>query len=181
MLSASRRRICGPKVKTGCQTCKIRRVKCDEAKPSCQRCVPTGRKCDGYAADLKRFRPEVQGGLDIQRLHTLLPGTVEERRGFQCFISNTATDLSGYFDAFFCEYLILQASATEPSLRHTIVGLGTLHEEFSDRTVDLATKCDEARSGFGFATNQFSKAISHLRRPLAAGKQKPLTAMMSIC
>ncbi|KAL2807765.1 hypothetical protein BJX63DRAFT_60948 [Aspergillus granulosus] len=38
------------KVRTGCITCKIRRVKCDEGKPSCSRCVSTGRKCDGYAS-----------------------------------------------------------------------------------------------------------------------------------
>ncbi|EXJ82479.1 hypothetical protein A1O3_06292 [Capronia epimyces CBS 606.96] len=36
------------KVKTGCRTCKIRRVKCDEARPSCHRCLSTGRVCDGY-------------------------------------------------------------------------------------------------------------------------------------
>ncbi|CZT51872.1 uncharacterized protein RSE6_13084 [Rhynchosporium secalis] len=38
-----------PKVKTGCQTCKIRRVKCDETKPSCIRCVRFGHICDGYS------------------------------------------------------------------------------------------------------------------------------------
>ncbi|CAG9990237.1 unnamed protein product [Clonostachys byssicola] len=37
------------KVKTGCLTCKIRRVRCDQQKPACNRCVSTGRKCDGYA------------------------------------------------------------------------------------------------------------------------------------
>ncbi|KAB8297250.1 hypothetical protein EYC80_002617 [Monilinia laxa] len=176
---APRRRRCGPKVKTGCQTCKIRRVKCDETKPSCQRCVSTGRRCDGYATDPKRLSPEVQSVLEIQRIPTLLPGTVEERRGFQYFASNTATELSGYFDSSFWEHLILQASVAEPSLRHAIVGLGTLHENFSDRRLDLATKCDAARSGFGFATDQYSKAISHLRRSLAAGRQKPLTSLMS--
>lgn len=39
-----------PKVKTGCQTCKIRRVKCDETKPSCLRCVRFGHQCDGYSS-----------------------------------------------------------------------------------------------------------------------------------
>ncbi|KAF7879166.1 hypothetical protein EAF04_000365 [Stromatinia cepivora] len=171
-----RRRRCGPKVKTGCQTCKIRRVKCDEAKPSCERCVSTGRKCDGY---IRRLSPEIQSTSDIQRLPTFLPGTVDERRGFQYFVSNTATELSGYFDTSFWERLILQASVVDPSLRHAIIGLGALHEEFSDRRLDLATKCDAARSSFGFATNQYAKAISHLRRSLAAGEQKPLTALMS--
>ncbi|KAF7934218.1 uncharacterized protein EAE97_008578 [Botrytis byssoidea] len=177
MIPRSRR--CGPKVKTGCQTCKIRRVKCDEAKPSCERCVSTGRKCDGYSTDLKRLSPEIQTLTDIQRVPTSLPGTVNERRGFQYFVSNTATELSGYFDPSFWNHLILQASSVDPSLRHAIIGLGTLHEDFSNRRLDLATKCDAARSGFGFATSQYTKAISHLRRSLAAGKQKPLTALMS--
>ncbi|KAF2176198.1 hypothetical protein K469DRAFT_36275 [Zopfia rhizophila CBS 207.26] len=37
-----------PKTRSGCITCKIRRIKCDEAKPSCHKCTSTGRKCDGY-------------------------------------------------------------------------------------------------------------------------------------
>ncbi|KAA8568375.1 hypothetical protein EYC84_007411 [Monilinia fructicola] len=121
IIPAPRRRKGGPKVKTGCQTCKIRRVKCDEAKPSCKRCVSTGRRCDGYATDLKRLSPEVQSVSEIQRIPTLLPGTVEERRAFQYFVSNTATELSGYFDSSFWEHLILQASVTEPSLRYAIL------------------------------------------------------------
>ncbi|KAJ3490519.1 hypothetical protein NLG97_g5765 [Lecanicillium saksenae] len=36
------------KVKTGCLTCRTRRVKCDEAKPACQRCLKSGHKCRGY-------------------------------------------------------------------------------------------------------------------------------------
>lgn len=37
-----------PKVRTGCVTCKIRHVKCDELKPSCQRCMTAGITCEGY-------------------------------------------------------------------------------------------------------------------------------------
>ncbi|KAL6247516.1 hypothetical protein RBB50_005862 [Rhinocladiella similis] len=36
------------KVKTGCRTCKVRKVKCDESRPACRRCLQTGRVCDGY-------------------------------------------------------------------------------------------------------------------------------------
>ncbi|KAI4722392.1 hypothetical protein E4T48_01332 [Aureobasidium sp. EXF-10727] len=42
------------KVRTGCITCKIRKVKCDEEKPFCKRCTDTGRNCDGYAAQPER-------------------------------------------------------------------------------------------------------------------------------
>ncbi|KAG5370228.1 Transcriptional regulatory protein [Yarrowia sp. C11] len=32
--------------KTGCLTCRRRRVKCDEARPTCLNCIKAGRKCD---------------------------------------------------------------------------------------------------------------------------------------
>ncbi|KAL2829505.1 hypothetical protein BDW59DRAFT_142169 [Aspergillus cavernicola] len=44
------------RVKSGCITCRIRRVKCDEGKPDCGRCRSTGRKCDGYT------HPPLAGG-----------------------------------------------------------------------------------------------------------------------
>ncbi|RDW88439.1 hypothetical protein BP6252_00471 [Coleophoma cylindrospora] len=44
------RRASKPKVKTGCNNCKNRRVKCDETRPQCQKCVKSGRRCDGYPA-----------------------------------------------------------------------------------------------------------------------------------
>ena len=37
-----------PKVRTGCKTCKRRRVKCDEKKPICVRCDKLGLTCEGY-------------------------------------------------------------------------------------------------------------------------------------
>jgi hypothetical protein len=44
------RRASRPKVKTGCNNCKTRRVKCDETRPQCTKCVRSGRHCDGYPA-----------------------------------------------------------------------------------------------------------------------------------
>ncbi|OAA69829.1 C6 zinc finger domain protein [Cordyceps fumosorosea ARSEF 2679] len=44
-----RRKRWAPKVKTGCITCRVRRVKCDETKPHCKRCTAYGYVCDGYA------------------------------------------------------------------------------------------------------------------------------------
>ncbi|RDW84877.1 hypothetical protein BP6252_02467 [Coleophoma cylindrospora] len=39
------------KVRTGCITCKIRRVKCDERKDGCLRCEKFGTQCDGYVSE----------------------------------------------------------------------------------------------------------------------------------
>jgi hypothetical protein len=121
----------------------------------------------------------VRGESIIKQVSTHLPGTMEERRGFQYFVTSTAVELSGYFDSSFWEQLILQASVAEPALRHAVIGLGALHEDFSNRYLDMATKCDAARTGFGFATGQYTKAIGHLRRSLSSRQQKPLTALMS--
>ena len=35
--------------KTGCLTCRTRRVKCDERKPDCERCEAANVECAGYA------------------------------------------------------------------------------------------------------------------------------------
>ncbi|KAJ0163830.1 putative transcriptional regulatory protein C15D4.02 [Colletotrichum tanaceti] len=43
-----RKRASRPKVRSGCLTCKTRRVKCDERKPTCARCEKADVECDGY-------------------------------------------------------------------------------------------------------------------------------------
>ncbi|KAK2025647.1 hypothetical protein LX32DRAFT_675222 [Colletotrichum zoysiae] len=45
---AKKTRASKPKVRTGCKTCKVRRVKCDEARPTCERCRKARIDCDGY-------------------------------------------------------------------------------------------------------------------------------------
>ncbi|KAM7212329.1 fungal transcriptional regulatory-like protein [Rhypophila decipiens] len=36
------------RTKTGCLTCRKRRIKCDEGKPTCGNCIKSKRQCDGY-------------------------------------------------------------------------------------------------------------------------------------
>ncbi|KAI0133948.1 hypothetical protein BJ170DRAFT_575586 [Xylariales sp. AK1849] len=45
-----RKRAYRPKTRLGCLTCKIRRVKCDEAQPACLRCTSTHRNMQGHQA-----------------------------------------------------------------------------------------------------------------------------------
>ncbi|RDL42375.1 uncharacterized protein BP5553_02354 [Venustampulla echinocandica] len=58
MSQAKKPRASRPKVKTGCVTCKARRVKCDEAKPHCLRCSNFGRICGGYPSNEDNPRPK---------------------------------------------------------------------------------------------------------------------------
>lgn len=45
--SPQRQRCWAARVRTGCATCRQRRVKCDEHKPACHRCFIAQRKCHG--------------------------------------------------------------------------------------------------------------------------------------
>jgi hypothetical protein len=61
-------------------------------------------------------------------------------------------------------------------LRHAIIGIGALHEEFVNGNLKYDV---ENGKEYAFAVNQYTKAIGHLRRSLATGRQAPLTALMS--
>ncbi|TQN68335.1 Aspercryptin biosynthesis cluster-specific transcription regulator atnN [Colletotrichum shisoi] len=52
-----RARTSKPKVKTGCNNCKQRRIKCDETRPSCSQCVRSKKICTGYPPPSRSARP----------------------------------------------------------------------------------------------------------------------------
>ncbi|KAL2075090.1 hypothetical protein VTL71DRAFT_32 [Oculimacula yallundae] len=63
------RRASRPKVKTGCNNCKIRRVKCDETRPQCLKCVRSNRQCEGYPA----YKRTVESAIPIAPRPEILP------------------------------------------------------------------------------------------------------------
>ncbi|KAF5008251.1 hypothetical protein FDECE_5449 [Fusarium decemcellulare] len=121
------------KVRTGCLTCKARKVKCDEAKPKCNRCVTTGRKCDGY---LPQKQEEQRPWHNNQ--HQLLanpsrtfPGveTRDEGRALQYFREIAGPYLSGPTDRYFWTHLVMQFANFEPAVRHSVVAISSLYEQ----------------------------------------------------
>ncbi|KAG8159714.1 hypothetical protein KVR01_010351 [Diaporthe batatas] len=52
-----RARTSKPKVKTGCNNCKQRRIKCDEKRPACTQCVRSKKECSGYPPPPRSARP----------------------------------------------------------------------------------------------------------------------------
>jgi len=160
-------------------TFRVRRIKCDEARPSCQRCSTTGRKCDGYSSDITISSQTPKNSIDfIQRISVHIPGNTEEKRGFDFFLRNTAAELSGYYDSSFWANLILAASAQKPSLRHAVIAIGALHEDFSQKMLVPSTSSAEDQKP-QFALNQYAKSMGALRRSLSSGNEEPLTALMS--
>ncbi|KAI0126276.1 hypothetical protein BJ170DRAFT_628294 [Xylariales sp. AK1849] len=141
------------KVKTGCHTCKIRKVKCDEAKPECSRCTSTGRKCDGYAV---RLEP----GLTWYRPNHLFQSVDQplEGRALQFFCEKVGPSLSGPLDPYFWTHLVLQFSNFEPAVRHSIISISSLYEDFN-----AGRKQKKQLQAKDFALRHYNAAIENLR------------------
>ncbi|OTA56587.1 hypothetical protein K449DRAFT_387321 [Hypoxylon sp. EC38] len=156
-----------PKVRTGCLTCKVRKVKCDEGKPNCRRCVSTGRKCDGYAL------PPSSSGLSWHRPRHLFPNVddVSERRALQFFCKAAGPSLSGPMDPYFWTHLVIQFSTFEPAVRHSVVAISSLYEQMHANPRSVHLLADNR-----LALYHYNSAI----RELKSKENEPLVLLVCI-
>ncbi|OLN91666.1 Transcriptional regulatory protein moc3-like protein 4 [Colletotrichum chlorophyti] len=142
------------KVRTGCITCKLRRVKCDEARPSCNRCTSTGRKCDGYA------KPP-NGSYSWSQLLWITPPPTQtasqaDLRALSFFHNVVAPGLTGPMDNYFWTHLVSQVSHQEEAAKHAALAISSLYENFKEDPLD--------RSGVrnAFAMAHYNQALKCL-------------------
>ncbi|KAJ5090494.1 hypothetical protein N7532_009178 [Penicillium argentinense] len=189
-------------VKTGCKTCKTRRVKCDEKKPACHRCLSTGRVCDGYgiwggggtpysaySSTTTTTRP---GSAGITQPHTTKSLSIyntpvptgsltnEEQSSFDWFMRKTSTKFAGLFTSQFWEMLIFQASAQEPAVRHAVVALSAAHRADLARALPAMYTAGAGMEEI-FILSQYNKAIRHLRLVKAATSSKAIRVALITC
>ncbi|KAH7142616.1 hypothetical protein B0J13DRAFT_555869 [Dactylonectria estremocensis] len=125
-LALKRTRESTSKVRTGCSTCKTRRVKCDEAKPICRRCAVKGRKCEYNIARAPPPRNVITVYLPPTRSQ---PVFFVNDRGLDFFHQNLAAKLDGQFDSKFWSKLVLQLSHSEPSIRHAVSAISVIYQD----------------------------------------------------
>ncbi|CZR62988.1 uncharacterized protein PAC_12885 [Phialocephala subalpina] len=194
-----------PKTRTGCITCKIRRIKCDEGKPACKRCIITGRQCDGYRqpsqlkgtasrpqqnAKLRPATAAVQLHLVIKFNHRLPPQfsdytdvTMCERRSLEYFRCRTADVLSRWVVESFWKYQLPQTAHSEPATRHAMIALAGMHEgvellrEASPN--DPRISSDMTASRLQYARHHYNIAVSELARALRERNDSEEVALMS--
>ncbi|KAK6614767.1 C6 zinc finger domain protein [Botrytis cinerea] len=189
----------GPRSKTGCSTCKQRRVKCDETKPQCIRCQNLGRECGGYA-------PEQIEDVSKQNANALVPihprpmsvmsytpsvaihGDQFERRYFQRFCEKTAAEICGSFDPTFWTEKVPQLCHQDAPIRYATIALGALAKslEITSSPTRLSL------SGFPqvdhhnldehhrFALREYSRAIASLRIILSDGRRHLRTSLTAL-
>ncbi|RVX73733.1 hypothetical protein B0A52_02623 [Exophiala mesophila] len=142
------------KVKTGCMTCRKRRIKCDEGKPACRQCTSSLRKCEGYqppqtwlfvsrkTATTNKANPDqdeksaVVTQTEVPQLlsppSTLSPlsalGDSDDQRSFQYWIEKGAPLFSCYFGYYFWTYTLPKLSIAEPAVTNLLLATASLCE-----------------------------------------------------
>ncbi|KAK4450032.1 hypothetical protein QBC34DRAFT_272075, partial [Podospora aff. communis PSN243] len=151
------------KVKTGCYTCKKRKVKCDETKPHCLRCTKTQRKCDGYTptpAGLASY-----SWSDLLDKHPILPALTTRRntpdgRALEFYHLVVAPALSRFPGDDFWTRMVAQASLQEPAVHHAVVAISSLYELVDRGPCDEVIASDKGR----YAVVHYNRALQSLRQ-----------------
>ncbi|KAJ5635608.1 uncharacterized protein N7484_008921 [Penicillium longicatenatum] len=114
-----------PKVRTGCATCKIRRVKCDEQRPKCLRCSSTGRSCPGYPQAVN-CQPKIK----VYNIPFKVPGSRTDRELLHYYCSEAAESFSRFSENTLWRHLIMQRSQDQPVIRNSLVALSCLYRDY---------------------------------------------------
>lgn len=110
------KRVRHPKVRTGCRTCKRRRLKCDEQKPRCDRCLKSGWECEGYRnVQTWLFHPQTPGP----------SAQLEDEETLQYFLNTGSIALKGYCASVrpFCISLAAQLGHQYPAVRSALLSI----------------------------------------------------------
>ncbi|KAH6991745.1 hypothetical protein EDB82DRAFT_544641 [Fusarium venenatum] len=130
-----------PKVRSGCLTCKKRRVKCDEGKPICDRCAHGDFVCDGYETALSvagystvLWTPvQTSRGSHPPLAPPVIPGLTSQSVPYlDAFRYQIAPELSGSFYMDFCQGSILVGAHQDGSIRQLVLALGALTLAIAD-------------------------------------------------
>ncbi|CAD6444612.1 b9c52581-77ad-4055-957e-2b75baf17bcb [Sclerotinia trifoliorum] len=185
--TSKKTRACRQKSKTGCTTCKIRRVKCDETKPSCMRCKNFGRKCDGYEYNPKDkpawlMGPTISTGISQEVIETpsvAIPPTIsvidfgneQEAQYFDFFCKETVFELAGGSEKKLFNVIILQACHTDTSVRHAVTAIAALSKAMkaskyldqSEGEAGFQRISDQVEMHHRYALKQYGKSLRYLR------------------
>ncbi|KAK0120067.1 hypothetical protein ONS95_011480 [Cadophora gregata] len=178
------------KVKTGCKTCRIRKIKCDEIKPSCQRCTTTGRTCDGYESAFKSWEAQSIGSIRVSsggNKSIALSGIVQPTVGF---ISQDIELLNRYFSTktLFNVNMgcleearqVLQASLTDPSVRHAVSSLRALRQDL-EISGDTPTSVAHPTPGFHYGLQQYNMALGGLASNMSLPSSSTIKSALRCC
>ncbi|KAI3127555.1 transcriptional regulator family: Fungal Specific TF [Penicillium roqueforti] len=172
-------RIGAVKSRSGCKTCKIRRVKCGEEKPNCLRCSSTGRKCEYESRGVSPWAPSTPS----LELSSPNPGR-RERRAFEYYFQHVSQHLAGGMNIDFWTGVVPQICRSEPAVWDAMIAISALYENpkqcmdfhfLKDRR-NKAHLLDHAQQE---ALTWYTRSISGVSSQIQRGSADPYIAVIS--
>ncbi len=172
---------------------RMRHLRCGEEKPECRRCLDTGRECGGYALAHSRpgavacWRRPVASSAPLAAITSYsipfkIPGSQKDRQKLHYFCVQGASDLSGSLSssADFWTKTVLPCSHEEPTVRHALIALSSIHLDF------VTTECPSGESFDKELTSietlvQYNKALRQLRSYLCSTDQPSIKVALICC
>ncbi|CEJ92271.1 hypothetical protein VHEMI07932 [[Torrubiella] hemipterigena] len=177
LVDSGRRKKFVHRSRTGCLTCRQRRVKCDEQHPACKRCTTAKFKCDYQPSpEGRQSQPDLR--IVPQPSAIILPEGAKavsyEINLFGTFRDTLVTGMGGPFNHRFWRVDVPTAAQIYPSLWHSAIAIAS---------IDHSTKVEKKRRQLGpddpannylpsnhhyiIALTHFNKSIRSLARSLA--------------
>ncbi|MCJ1462454.1 hypothetical protein MMC07_001055 [Pseudocyphellaria aurata] len=166
--------------KTGCITCRVRRVKCDEARPNCSRCQSTGRNCDGYSAapvTRRQISQLLRSGSSLGLLRNPASGFDNDRESsyFDYFRSSSAPKSTTFYGSDFWLRRVLQMTHSEPAIKHATLALGALHRCYEFE------QWPQPEQELKSALLYYSRAVSQTKNLLLQNTRENTEKLLVIC
>ncbi|KAI0155134.1 hypothetical protein GGR57DRAFT_88671 [Xylariaceae sp. FL1272] len=163
--------------KAGCNTCRIRKVKCDEGFPACNRCASSGRSCDGYGiwgGGVQSSNLNKPPGGNPSRAVVAIPqftrpsslvGSTLEMEYFDWFQHRTLAKIPGTAGAsdHFWSTLLLQACFHERAIFNAVLALSSVHRNGCLRNATEGPQDTQSGKGELFALDHYLRAIADLQ------------------
>ncbi|KAJ5174909.1 uncharacterized protein N7482_000786 [Penicillium canariense] len=160
--------------KSGCKTCKIRRVKCGEEKPHCVRCTSTGRTCEYERIKSSKFSSTSSVLPVLTNPLSLSPNTVwRERRAFAYYFQHAASSVGGGLDVDFWRTIVPQVCRSEPAVWDAIISVSALFES-PEPIVDPGLTQNH-RDALGW----YSRSVSAVRQQIQRGSIDTFVGLIS--
>lgn len=190
-----RTRASKPKVRTGCRTCKKRRLKCGEERPICLKCSSGGFVCDGYEDESEQNEQDtiripntskVQTQLNQQLWRPIaadIDATHTERLLFHTFrIAATTDETSGLECPFvpFFSRVCPQVSHHEASVKHAMIALGSAYK-FLQLSNTEANRGDTLERWNIVTIDQYIKSMSQLQKYTGEQRQGNVIFTLICC
>ena len=168
---------------------RIRKVKCDENKPFCRKCVITGRTCDGYESPFGSFTSQPinsanAGGIKSDVGSQPIRPTFTEIAPQDIDLLNRYFSTKTLFDVKLgCDEearQVLQASLTNPPIRHAIMSLRALREDLETSGDGPASVAQQTVS-YHYGLQQYSMALRGLAFNLSSPGSNGLKSTLLCC